>query len=392
MKFSRFYFLIQSILLMLLLGSVYAWGVFRVEAESTYQISASLSGLPYMTSLVSYAVTMLIAGKWMNQYRKQIVMLGVVLFVSGFWLSSLASNFYVLILTYGVFLGSGVGLLYGVPIYLVQRIFDKRIGLYSGLVLMGFGLSNTVMTPIIATLLATHTIQYTMMILGWISLGVFLVCIWPLFQTIPMEINHHHQVEKTITTYDHKSFQSLYVVYVLSLLSGLTIVGLSFPIGVTNYQFDPTFVTVAISIFSLLNGISRPFFGGLVDRFGFFKVAFLSLISLIMSGFVSLFNGGTNETLYAISFGAFWFGLGNWMALMPLSIKTIFPKELFSSLYGKLFTAYGVAAILGTLFSGAILDLTNTTWPIYGVIVIANTVNLFLVLWLKRRFHIKIFN
>jgi len=70
---------------MLLLGSVYAWGVFRVETESTYQISASLSGLPYMTSLVSYAVTMLIAGKWMNQYRKQIVMLGVVLFVSGFW-------------------------------------------------------------------------------------------------------------------------------------------------------------------------------------------------------------------------------------------------------------------------------------------------------------------
>jgi len=99
-----------------------------------------------------------------------------------------------------------------------------------------------------------------------------------LFQSIPIKINHHHQVEKTITTYDHKSFQSLYDVYVLSLLSGLTIVGLSFPIGVTNYQFDPTFVTVAISIFSLLNGVSRPFFGGLVDRFGFFKMAFLSLI------------------------------------------------------------------------------------------------------------------
>jgi len=111
-----------------------------------------------------------------------------------------------------------------------------------------------------------------------------------------------------------------------------------------------------------------------------------------LSGFISLFNGGTNEMLYAISFGAFWFGLGNWMALMPLSIKTTFSKELFSSLYGKLFTAYGVAAILGTLFSGAILDLTNTTWPIYGVIVVANTINLFLVLWLKRRFHIKIFN
>jgi len=391
MKFSRFYFLIQSILFMLLLGSVYAWGVFRVEAESTYQINASLSGLPYMVSLVSYAGAMLIAGQWMNKYRKQIIIVGVILFVGGFWLSGLVDNFYVLIFTYGVLLGSGVGLLYGVPMYLVQRIFDKRIGLYSGLILMGFGLSNTMMTPIIATLLKTQTIQYTMMILGWISLGVFLISIWPLFQTVPVEIKKDKQVEKTIQTYDHPSFRSLYVVYVLSLLSGLTIVGLSFPIGVTNYQFDATFVTVAISIFSLLNGVSRPFFGGLVDRFGFFKVAFVSLISLILSGFISLFNGGVNPILYAISFGAFWFGLGNWMALMPLSIKTIFPKELFSSLYGKLFTAYGLAAILGTLFSGAILDLTNTTWPIYVLIVVANVANLFLVIWLKNRFHLKIF-
>ncbi|MEN9819711.1 MAG: hypothetical protein RL379_489, partial [Bacillota bacterium] len=216
MKFSRFYFVIQSILLMLLLGSVYAWGVFRVEAETTYQINASLSGLPYMVSLVSYAGAMLIAGQWMNKYRKQIIIVGVVLFVGGFWLSGLVDNFYVLIFTYGVLLGSGVGLLYGVPMYLVQRIFDKRIGLYSGLILMGFGLSNTMMTPIIATLLGTQTIQYTMMMMGWISLGVLLICIWPLFQSIPVEIKQDHQVEKTITTYDHPSFRSLYVVYVLS--------------------------------------------------------------------------------------------------------------------------------------------------------------------------------
>jgi len=391
MKFSQLSFLIQSILLMLLLGSVYAWGVFRVEAEITYQISASLSGLPYMVSLVSYAGAMLIAGQYMSKYRKPIVFLGVLLFVTGFWLSSIVDQFNWLILTYGVFLGGGVGLLYGVPIYLVQRLFDKRIGLYSGLILMGFGLSNTMMTPIIVTLLSQQTMQETMRVLGWISLGVFLLSLWPLLQTVPNEPKTKQTETSDIQTYDHASFCSLYMVYVLSLLSGLTIVGLSYPIGITNYQFDATFVTVSISIFSLLNGLSRPFFGGLVDRFGFFKVAFISLFSLILSGLISLLNAGVNPTLYAISFGAFWFGLGNWMALMPLSIKTMFPKALFASLYGKLFTAYGLAAILGTVFSGAILDLLNSTWPIYLMILIANFTNLFLVLWLKNRFHFRIF-
>jgi hypothetical protein len=112
----------------------------------------------------------------------------------------------------------------------------------------------------------------------------------------------------------------------------------------------------------------------------------------VLSGLISVFNGGQLPWLYAISYGAFWFGLGNWMALMPLSIQTLFPKTMFSKLYGVLFTAYGLAATIGTLFSGAILDLTSSTWPIYAAIVFANSVNLGLVLWLKKRYQLKIFN
>jgi MFS family permease len=138
--------------------------------------------------------------------------------------------------------------------------------------------------------------------------------------------------------------------------------------------------------------MSRPFFGRLVDQFGFFKIAFFSLISLVLSGLISVFNGGQFPWLYAISYGAFWFGLGNWMALMPLSIQTLFPKKMFAKLYGILFTAYGLAALIGTLFSGAILDLTASTLPIYLAIVLANSVNVVLVLWLKKRYQLTIFN
>jgi MFS family permease len=291
-------------------------------------------------------------------------------------------------LSYGVFIGTGVGLLYGVPIYIVQQSFEKHVGWYSGLILMGFGLSNTIMTPIVTTLLSNQTIQETMMVFGWVALGVFSLTIWPLFQPLPKT---NLPSATVVTTYDKPAFRSLYTVYILSLISGLTIVGITYRVGMISYQFDNQFITIAISIFAFFNGVSRPFFGGLVDRFGFFKVAFYSLVSLVASGFISLFNNGEYPFLFAISYGAFWFGLGNWMALMPLSIKTIFDKSLFSTLYGKLFTAYGVAAVIGTLFSGAILDLTATTWPIYTLIVCANIINLILVLWLKQRYQLKLF-
>ena len=389
MNFSRGLFLIQSFMMMVLLGTVYVWGVFRVEVERIYFINATLSGLPYMVSLVSYALAMLIAGKFMSTHRTHFIIAGVVLFVGGLWLSSVVDNIYALTISYGLFLGTGVGLLYGVPMYIVQRTFHKNVGLITGCILMGFGLSNTVMTPVVTSLLRNYTIQSTFGILGWVALLVFSLSIWPLFQRIP---DQSTVTKEETLVFDIHAFRSLYVVFVLSLISGLTIIGLSYRIGVVNYGFDQGFVTIAIAVFAFLNGMSRPFFGRLVDQFGFFKIAFFSLISLVFSGLLSVFNGGQFPWLYAISYGAFWFGLGNWMALMPLSIQTLFPKKMFSKLYGILFTAYGLAALIGTLFSGAILDLTASTLPIYLAIVFANSVNVVLVLWLKRRYQLTIFN
>jgi MFS family permease len=389
MNFSRGLFLIQSFMMMVLLGTVYVWGVFRVEVERIYFINATLSGLPYMVSLVSYALAMLIAGKFMSTHRTHFIIAGVVLFVGGLWLSSVVDNIYALTISYGLFLGTGVGLLYGVPMYIVQRTFHKNVGLITGCILMGFGLSNTVMTPVVTSLLRNYTIQSTFGILGWVALLVFSLSIWPLFQRIP---DQSTVTKEETLVFDIHAFRSLYVVFVLSLISGLTIIGLSYRIGVVNYGFDQGFVMIAIAVFAFLNGMSRPFFGRLVDQFGFFKIAFFSLISLVFSGLLSVFNGGQFPWLYAISYGAFWFGLGNWMALMPLSIQTLFPKKMFSKLYGILFTAYGLAALIGTLFSGAILDLTASTLPIYLAIVFANSVNVVLVLWLKRRYQLTIFN
>jgi MFS family permease len=387
MHYPRWLFLVQSFTMMLLLGAVYAWSIIRVEVETVFLINASLSGLPYMVSLVSYAGMMLFAGRYLSLYRIPIVILGSILFISGLFLSAYASNIWILTMTYGLLVGGGVGLLYGVPIFIVQQTSSQKIGLESGFILMGFGLSSAVMTPILNLLLQTGNLSTTLTILAWVAVIIFGLTLWPLVlvRTKPAPV---HQ---SITPYNRRMFGSLYVVFVLSLIAGLMIIGLTYRIGVVSYQFDVTFVTVAMAFFALINGITRPFFGWLVDRIGFFKVAFIALFLLITSGLLSLWNGGTQPVIFAISFALFWFGLGNWMALAPMAIKTLFKPEWFSYLYGLLFTGYGVAAIIGTLFSGAILDLTNTTWPLYAFIVAVNVINLAIVLSLKKQHHLSFF-
>jgi MFS transporter, OFA family, oxalate/formate antiporter len=379
MEKNRLIFLVKSVLTLLLLGTVYSWSVFRVYVELDFEINASLSGLPYMVSLVSYSIAMLYAGKNMFIHRKNLVIVGAFLFISGFVFASTATNIWTLTLFYGLFLGTGVGLIYGVPLYLINQTFPKRVGFYSGIVLLGFGFSSVIMAPMVKLLLDAFGLSQTFILLAILSIIILIITLGPL--TKKYDINKP-QIQKN--PYNKKNFTTLYFIFLLSLISGLMIIGLTYRIGVLTYQFNETFVTISISIFAIGNGLSRPLFGWFVDRFGFFKSSLLSLSLLIVSGFLSIFNGGTQTVVFAVSYFLFWFCLGSWTAMAPLAIKSLFGKDMYAQLYGRLFTAYGVAAIIGTLFSGFILDFFQSAIAIYLLIIIANFINVFLVLLLKK--------
>ena len=373
-------FIIHSMIVLLFLGTVYAWSVTRVYVESAFGIGATLSGLPYMTSLVSYSTAMLISGQYMYRYRKQLVYGGALLFVLGFLTSSMVTNIWVLTLTYGVLLGSGVGMIYGVPLYIINQTFTGRVGFYSGLVLLGFGLSNVVMTPTLRFMFDRFGLSSTFFYFSMISLLVFVMFLPTL--TKPFEVKEV-KIEKR--TFDKRKFILLYFVFLFSLISGLMIIGLSYRIGVINYTFDANFVTLAISLFAIGNAISRPMFGNLVDRIGLFKSGFISLALLIFASLLAIFNAGLSPIIFAFTYGVFWIGLGSWISMAPIAIKILFGKDMYAQLYGRLFTAYGIAGIIGTLFSGYILDVLPSPLLIYVLIFVVNVLNLFLLAALSAR-------
>ena len=137
-----------GIMIMMFLGTVYSYSVFRLELENKFQIGASESGLPYMFALAFYALFMFFTGKFIERiHPKKILIFGGLLVSLGWVLSSFASNIYVLTLTYGCVGGAGVGIAYGVPISVVAKWFPDRKGVAVGLVLVGFGLSPLITAP-----------------------------------------------------------------------------------------------------------------------------------------------------------------------------------------------------------------------------------------------------
>ena len=89
----RLKYIILGLLIMLMIGTVYSYSVFRVALETEFNISTSLSGVPYMVALASYALFMLIGGRFIHKTHPRMMMLvGGFLVALGWVLSSFTTN------------------------------------------------------------------------------------------------------------------------------------------------------------------------------------------------------------------------------------------------------------------------------------------------------------
>lgn len=375
------FIILISFYMMLLMGTVYAYSIFRTEIENIYQVNTLLSGLPYMLSLSFYALAMMVTGRYIhNKNLRQIVFLGSMMIVLGFFISYITNSFIIFTLSYGILIGIGVGMVYGIPIYIMQTYFPNRSGLYTGIILLGFGLSPLITAPLGKYFLVTYNLETTFLILSLL----FLATQTPLSLFFKLE-ERSTTKSRTIQsiTFSNQKLWIIYGLFTITTAIGLMMIGLSYQVGVYYYGFNSNYVTLSISIFAVCNGFARPLFGYLIDKCSIIKPSIASLLSIGVAASIGLFNQGSNFYLFVLTYGLFWFNLGAWLSIMPSMVKKYFDINFYSKIYGMIFTAYGIGAILSTLISGSILDILGKTTYIYGTILLLLTLAFLLIFRLK---------
>lgn len=379
--------IIPSVLMMVMMGTLYAWSVFRPHVESSYGVGVAQSGYPYMVSLFFYALLMMISGRLMAYVKpKNLAFIGVILIGLGWIIAATATSFFIFVLAYGVLAGSGVGMIYGVPISFIQISKLKRQGLYTGIVLSGFGMSPLIGAPVVSYLLNRYSLSDAMIILGVVFFVGLLLCV-SFLPHQPTHVSYH--VQKDEQPKRRLLFMVIYVLFTIATAIGLMMIGLSFNVGVDYYEFDLTLVTALISGFAVLNGLARPLFGWLSDRLEFKAVVTLSFGLIFLASLLALINNGQSIWLYGLSFGLFWFNLGAWLAIIPVAVKRYFKDQAYAKQYGNMFTAYGFGALLGVFLSGHVLVLTQNTSGLYIAIMILITVMGSLLILNKRAFNVE---
>lgn len=377
---QRWLYVILGIIIMMCLGTVYSWSVFRLHVEELYNVGTTQSGFPYMISLAFYALFMFLTGKHLDKYKPRLIIsFGSILVAIGWILSAYAPNIYVLTVTYGVIIGSGVGIAYGAPMTVVTRWFPEKKGLAVGLILGGFGLSPLVTAPAARYLIEIYGIIQTFKILG-ITFGLILpILSYPFRYPSDKESKslkmpsvasgsiNDINTEKMIKA---KSFKGLYFSFIIGAMIGLMLIGMTSNVGVGMMKLPAKTVTLLISVFAVFNGISRPIFGWLTDKLSPKKAMRISYGLSIFAAVLMLIANEGNLVLFIIAFSIFWFNLGGWLAIAPTSTLNIFGTKYYSQNYGVVFTAYGIGAIIGVVASGLLLDLLHNYDAIFYFVII----------------------
>lgn len=367
--------------ILLCLGSVYSWSIFRTPLENDLGISASASLLPYTFVLVFYAALMPIAGFYIPRIGTRVITaVGGIIVGSGYILSSFTTHIGMLVFTYGVIAGTGVGITYGVPMVVVSHWFPDKKGLAVGLTIIGFGLSPLITAPLANHLISVYTVRPTLRILG-IAFTAIILAISLTMKLPPKGWHPRQDIAASASILDSsypknllksRSFYGLWICYAIGTLVGLSAIGISSAVGEEIININPTMAAHSVALFALFNGVSRPLFGWLADRFKPHYIAILSYV-LILIACVLMVNAETGQVgTYLIAFCLFWFCLGGWLAMAPTITLGFFNPDQYAQNYGIIFTAYGVGALIGTLVTGRVRDLFGTyTYVFYPIALLA---------------------
>jgi len=279
--------------------------------------------------------------------------------------------------------GIGAAFVYSGSIGSALKWFKDRRGLASGIMAAGFGGGTALFIPIISSLLATRGYQATFIATGLVQ-GLVIVAVaqflrHPAAAPAPakaapgtMSQVGRHQFT-TLEMLRAPQFYVMYVMFVLMATGGLLVTANAGPIA-RSWGYTTAMLTLAATLSPLANGASRIFWGWASDRLGRETTMVVAFFLQAICLFLVVTVGQISGAWFALTLVLVYFTWGEIYALFPATSGDYFGTRHATSNYAVLYTAKGVAAIIGGWFA-ALLYEQSGSWAMgfYGSALMALT-------------------
>ena len=354
--------------LALIFGVSYAFAAFFESFVSAFNAPRAEVALVFGLSGGVYFAAGAAAGLLSDRFGpRAVTAAGMLCVAAGLAASSLAPSILAVYAAYGVGVGIGIALVYTPAMANVPPWFSQRRGLASGLASAGIGF-GTVLVPLLATRLIAG--------LGWrtalqcLALGVLVLGLgaaW-LLRRAPVASAAPGKAAVPGATLGQAmrsaDFQRLYAVCVLA--SPAMFVPFAHVSAAARDLGVPAAQAVGlVGLIGVGSLVGRFAIGALADRLGRARTLALVLASMGLSFGLWWLAGG-----YAALAGfALWMGLsyGGIVALLPALCMDLFGARAVAAILGTLYTGAAVGNLLGPWLAGAVFDRFGSYTPVLAV-------------------------
>ena len=366
---NRWWHVVGGMSMNLALGSLYAWSVFVAPLEKEFGWKRSDTSSVFTWAVVVFALTFIVAGRLQDKFGPFWVSLtGGVLVSLGFFLCSYTHSLTYLIVCFGVIGGLGNGFGYSTPIPVMAKWFPDKRGLAVGLAVAGYGGGSAIFGPLAnLKLIPAYGVHTTFQILGGIFLvmtvfGAFLLRNPPVGYK-PPGWTPAPASKSAATTYEFSpsetlrtpAFYFMWVAYALGCSAGLMVISQLVPFGKSVGIPSASLITMSLVVAATGNALGRILSGWMSDAIGRLNVLRL-MIGISMIAMPILYQVGNNVTLlYIVVFIVYWC-YGTQLSVNGATASDFWGTKNAGINYGMLFTAWGVAGIIGPRIGGVLFD------------------------------------
>lgn len=362
---NRWFRIAGGLSMNLALGAVYAWSIFVAPLEKEFGWTRADTSLVFTIIVVVFASTFILAGRLQDKLGPfKISVIGALMNSIGFFMCAYTTSMTWMFVWLGVVAGTGQGFGYSTPIPVMAKWFPDRRGLAVGLAVAGYGGGSAIFGPLGGNwLIPTYGWRTTFTIFGIIFFIMGMAAAFllknPPAGYKPAGWTPAPATKVAATTYDFTpgevlktpAFYWMWTAYALGTSAGLMVISQLVPFAKSQGIPSTAVATMGIVVGAIGSASGRILSGWMSDGLGRLNVLRLMTAVSALSMPILYAAGNNVAMLYVLVFALYWC-YGTMLSVNASTASDFWGTKNAGVNYGLLFTAWGVAGVIGPRIGG----------------------------------------
>ncbi len=348
-------------------GSAYSFGTLFAPLQDEFGASRAAVSVAFSAAILVLFSVGPFSGTIADRLGPRLLVAGGLALVGcGLIAAGVAQSLWQVQAAFAVCIGGGVGLAYVPAVGAVQKWFDRRRGLASGIAVSGIGAGTLAVPPFAALMIAELDWRPALLLVGSI---VFVAG-----GAAGLLVRNPDQAPRASPTPSRdgvplsfairsRPFFLLFLGFLLASFGQFTPIAHIVPYA-EDRGISPQAAATLLSLLGVGSAFGRFAIGAAADRIGRWRGLGLSFGGVGVSCLLWLVGDGMLVLgIFAVLVGTFW---GGSVALAPSVMADYFGTRAVSGIIGVLYAGVGFGALVGPIIAGLVFDL----WESYLVAIL----------------------